>query len=278
MIGLVESGATKAHWVFLEGGNVVYETYTVGLNPNSVPFEKMNAAFVGVKETIQSMAPVTRIFFYGAGCHSQIGAQRVDSLLSSHFPSSIISIKSDLVAAGIAVYGKGSGVVCILGTGSSCCYYSNGTVIYVAPSLGYLLGDEGGGTYLGRELLRAFTYDLLPSELKKSFVAKYPTEEIVINLYKSEAPAGYLAQYVPFLISNYSHPFVQQLVRDAFDRYFQFQVIPLCEKSKEVSIGLVGSVGTLFFPIFESLGVEKGLCITKVVQYPINALIQFHKV
>ena len=55
MIGLVESGATKAHWVFLEGGNVVYETYTVGLNPNSVPFEKMNAAFVGVKETIQSM-------------------------------------------------------------------------------------------------------------------------------------------------------------------------------------------------------------------------------
>ncbi|HUX54335.1 MAG TPA: hypothetical protein VMV56_07975 [Williamwhitmania sp.] len=276
MIGLVESGSTKAHWLFLEGKKVVYEVYTVGLNPHSASLDRMYGEVALVEKGIQKMPAISHLFFYGAGCHAQSGALIVENMLFSHFSTAIITVKSDLVAAGISIYGEGEGVVGILGTGSSCCYFSHGAVEHVAPSLGYILGDEGGGANLGREVLRAYTYNLLPAELSRDFLAAFPSDRIIADLYKSSNPAGYLAQFVPFLVSNIGHPFVQNLVGTAFSQYLRMQVLPICDKSKNSKIGIVGSVGALFSSILEPLTMELGLELTKVVQYPITALVEYH--
>lgn len=276
MIGLVESGSTKAHWLFLDGKKVVHEVFTVGLNPHSVSLDRMNSELALVVKGIQKLPTISHLFFYGAGCHAQLGAQIVENLLLNYFSTAIITVKSDLVAAGISVCGEGEGVVGILGTGSSCCYFRQGAVEYVAPSLGYILGDEGGGANLGGELLRAYSYHLLPAELNRDFLAAFPSDNIIADIYQSSNPAGYLAQFVPFLVSNAGHPFVQNLVGTAFDQYLRMQVLPICEKSNNNKIGIVGSVGALFSSILEPMARELGLELNKVVQYPITSLVEYH--
>lgn len=276
MIGLIESGSTKAHWLFLENKTVVYEFFTAGLNPNSASLDVLNRELAAVKEGLSATLPVSHLFFYGAGCHGPAGAQTMESILKNHFPNSAISVKSDLVAAGIAIYGEGEGIVGILGTGSSCCYFRHGTIEHIAPSLGYILGDEGGGSSLGRELLRTFAYRLMPDELLRDFLGAFPSEKLVADLYKSSSPAGYLAQFVPFLVSNASHPFVQNLVRSAFDAYLKLQVSPMCEKTNLYTIGIVGSIGTLFSSILKPLARESGIEVATVIQYPISALVNYH--
>ena len=276
MIVVVESGATKAHWVFLEGHSVVKHLYTAGLNPNAVSLGQMRKEIAVVQMQAKELPAHLKIFFYGAGCLGEEGAQKLHSALKNHFPDAAISVKSDLVAAGIALYGKGSGVVSILGTGSSCCYYRNGAIQYVAPSLGYLLGDEGGGFSLGKELLNRYAYGLLPLELTEMFAAAFPSDSLVAELYKSPSPAGYLAQFVPFMVNNFQHPYVKQLVKEAFERYIQRQVVPVCTKCGTASIGVVGSVGVLFSTILEPVAAQYGLCVDGFVQYPIDALIQYH--
>lgn len=46
-----------------------------------------------------------------------------------------------------ALFGRGEGVACILGTGSNSCWCRGGEI--VENVLGYVLGDEGSGATLG---------------------------------------------------------------------------------------------------------------------------------
>jgi len=58
------------------------------------------------------------------------------------------------------LYGQESDLIAILGTGSSVAYFENGKLSCRVPSLGLLLGDEGGDVWLGKTLLNHYlTYE-----------------------------------------------------------------------------------------------------------------------
>jgi N-acetylglucosamine kinase-like BadF-type ATPase len=47
-------------------------------------------------------------------------------------------------------------IVCILGTGSNSCYFDGENLKIELPSLGFLIGDEGSGSAIGKQLVRRF--------------------------------------------------------------------------------------------------------------------------
>jgi glucosamine kinase len=61
-----------------------------------------------------------------------------------------------LLAAARALFGDGSGIACILGTGSNSCLYIDGRIVDKIPALGYILGDEGSGANLGKVFFKRF--------------------------------------------------------------------------------------------------------------------------
>jgi len=72
-------------------------------------------------------------------------------VLKSLFAKAKIEINHDLTAAARALCGKQKGIACILGTGANAGYFNGNKIAKNSPGLGYILGDEGSGAYLGKK-------------------------------------------------------------------------------------------------------------------------------
>src|SRR4051812_46609260 len=81
------------------------------------------------------------------------------------FPESAIEVEHDLTGAARALCGNRKGIVVILGTGSNSGYYNGKKIIRNSPGLGYVLGDEGSGAYLGKKVLQHYLYKTFDDEL-----------------------------------------------------------------------------------------------------------------
>ena len=277
MIGVVDSGSTKAHCVFMEEGHLVADFSTIGLNPNSTSAEVLMSEISSVRDRVPNLEKLQTIYFYGSGCLGQHGSGIVKGALIQYFPNSAIFVVSDLVAAGSALYGKGEGVASILGTGASCCYYRGGKVVGVAPSFGYVLGDEGSGAFLGKKLLKAYFYNHMPADLVLDFQETCDNSKVLFDLYHSASPAGYLASFVPFLVNHRDHPFVDELVFKAFDQFFVYVVNPLCSSYKSDTMGIVGSIGYEFKDVIQRVMAAHGVVLKQTIQYPMEELLKFHR-
>jgi len=169
MIIIAESGSTKTDWVILKEGKKITSITTPGFNPNYFP-----ASFLenSAKQIASDVVPggVKKIFFYGSGCSTAKSENIVKTSIGKHFPQAEISVFHDLFGAARALFGEGSGIASILGTGSSSCLLENGEIIKAVPSLGFLLADEGSGMQIGSLLINAYFKDDLPPELYKLFI------------------------------------------------------------------------------------------------------------
>ena len=89
------------------------------------------------------------------------------------------------MAAARALCGNLKGIACILGTGANSCFYDGKKIVKNSPGLGYILGDEGSGAYLGKKVIQYFMYKTFDEDLGYKFDQKYNTDsaEILNNVY-----------------------------------------------------------------------------------------------
>ena len=78
-------------------------------------------------------------------------------------------VDHDLLAAARALLFNEKGFAAILGTGTNSALYDGNNITYNIDSLGYFLGDEGSGSWLGKKLLRDQLRGYLPAELEEKF-------------------------------------------------------------------------------------------------------------
>ena len=186
MIAIVDGGSTKCDWVILENsGKISQKTETIGFNPNIInadfiPQEiEKNQHLYFIKNSLE------KVYFYGSGCGTPENVALVEIQLQKAFPYATIMVKEDMTAAAYAAYNGKPAIVCILGTGSNSCYFDGDKVRRDLPSLGFLIGDEGSGSALGKQLLRRFFMKKLPKDLHQDFVETYhlTIEEAIKNMY-----------------------------------------------------------------------------------------------
>jgi glucosamine kinase len=220
MILIADSGSTKTTWCIINGNHEVEKCMTAGINP----FLQSEDAITGTLKTDFSMnkGPFSEIYFYGAGCANPEKSDKVRRPLRSFFDSADIFVESDLMAAARSLCGRNPGIAAILGTGSNSCYY-DGTEIkkHVSP-LGYILGDEGSGTVMGRKLLSDILKNQLPSDICTKFfeIYKISPAEILDSVYRQPFPNRYMAQFTHFLAGNISHPAIRNIVKQSFSEFF----------------------------------------------------------
>ena len=171
---IVESGATKTDWRLVADDGSVRSASSAGLNPSVLDPEQMNAVIGSViPELNPEGRSVSEIYFYGAGLVDDAAAAPLAEALEMWCPFSRTEFHSDMLAAARALFGDGSGVVAIMGTGSNSCLYENGKIVRNIRPGGFILGDEGSGAALGRALISDFVKGLLPGCLESEFVEKY---------------------------------------------------------------------------------------------------------
>ncbi|MDX1666223.1 MAG: hypothetical protein R3350_03295, partial [Saprospiraceae bacterium] len=165
MFLIADGGASKTDWRLVEGDRVL-EAQTGGFNPVYEASGTLETEVARLPELFnRNFSDGLRgIFYYGSGCGEKVGKETVGSVLGANFPAATIEVEHDLLAAARACAGRKPGIVCILGTGSNSCLYDGKKIADQLDNLGYLIGDEGSGMHLGKELLRAYYYrDMEPS-------------------------------------------------------------------------------------------------------------------
>ncbi|MDR6406427.1 MULTISPECIES: BadF/BadG/BcrA/BcrD ATPase family protein [Chryseobacterium] len=278
MVAIVDSGSTKSDWVILDEFKKVFlKTETIGFNPNFinkeliVPEIEKNTSLTSVKNSIK------KIYFYGSGCGIQKNCDTIVEELSKVFVDAEITVREDLLAAAYAAYQGKPAIVCIMGTGSNSCYFDGENLKIKLPSLGFLMGDEGSGSAIGKQLVRRFFMQKLPADLSREFQEIYnlTIDDALKNMYHTTRPNAYLANFNKFVIDRKDHPYLRDMVLEEMKNFFDYQVLPY-EESKEAEINFIGSIAYYYEDILRSAAAELNLNVGQIVQKPIESLVNYH--
>ncbi len=274
---IADSGSTKTQWCLLHG-NKKKTFFTQGISPYFLNDDSL--ATILNKELLPKIAnaEVDEIYYYGTGCSNPVNISLVKRGLKKLFPKVKISVEHDLLGAAKGLCGDEKGIACILGTGSNSCYYNGKKIVKNSPGLGYVLGDEGSGTHLGKKVLQHYMYNTFDAELMDKFKAKYIEDnaEILDNVYKKEMANRYLASFVPFLIENRGHYMIENIIEDCINDFF-FNHIYKYRESWTLPINFVGSVAFGFKDVLKQMCNDFELKLGKVIKNPMEGLIKYHK-
>jgi len=281
MILIVDSGSTKTDWIAInEKGDTLFETQTLGLNPQVLGNHILKERIVNNFELYKFRKEVDQIFFYGAGCGTEPPRVLIKTVFSNIFKNcSKFSVKEDTYAA---IYSTAKSntksIVCILGTGSNCTYFDGNSIEQKVISLGYILMDDASGNYFGRQLLRDYYFNRIPKKTADKFNSEFvlDAETIKDNLYKQPNPNTYLAKFARFLIENKDSEYGKSLIKRGFDLFIERQILQFSDAT-EVPIHFVGSISFyLKDQLIECLK-NYNLKAGTIIRKPIDGLLKYHQ-
>lgn len=276
---IADSGSTKTDWRLVTDDGSVRTAQTDGLNPYYQTTDQIVATLRAQLLPQLGPEPVERAFFYGAGCTGPAVNVIIADALRTVRPSlQSVDVASDLFGAARAAAGHAPGIVCILGTGSNAGCYDGARITRGIESLGFWLGDEGSGGYLGKTLVRDAFQHRLPTDLRDAFQARYALDRptLLENAYRKPFPNRYFAQFTPFLGDYLMHPYVAALVTDAFRLFLDTYVVRFPE-AQVWPVHFVGSVAHYFAESLRKAVQQAGLRMGEVLQAPVDRLVLFHK-
>jgi glucosamine kinase len=273
---IADSGATKAEWCLINNGKKKI-LFTQGISPYFLNTDQI--AELIAKELITNLKNVTveHIFYYGTGCSNVENAKSIKKALTKVFPKAQANVNTDLMGAARSVCGNEKGLACILGTGSNSCYYNGKNIVKNSPGIGYVLGDEGSGAYLGKKVLQYYLYNTFDEDLRSRFDAKYvtTTSEILDNVYKKPLPNKYLASFTLFLAENRGHYMMENIIEDGLNDFF-FQHLCKYNEVWKYPVSFVGSVAFGFKDVIEQLCSSYEFELGTVLKNPMEGLVKYH--
>lgn len=277
---IVDSGSTKTDWICLnDEGQIVFETQTLGLNPQVLSDQIIEERIINNYDLYRPRKSIVKIYFYGAGCGTRPPRILLQKVLKSIFPNADIEVYEDTFAAVYASTESGEkSIVCILGTGSNCSYFDGVEIEQRIDSLGFILMDDGSGNYFGRQLIRDYYFNKIPSKMAAIFEETFDlsSETIKTNLYKKPNPNTYLAKFARFLIENKANEYSQNLIKKGFDLFIRHQILQF-QNAKDVPIHFIGSIAFYLQEELKEVLTSLGLTPGKILKKPIEGLVEHHQ-
>ena len=274
---IADSGATKADWRLVNPDGTVRSLATPGISPVFLDEAGITAILRDEPLPALNGAEVSHIYFYAAGIVSDEVSSKVCDALHSVFPNAACEAASDLLAAARALCGNKPGIACILGTGSNSCFYDGEQIVSNVRAGGFILGDEAGGAWFGKQLLSDYVKGLLPQnlteELTRRFGIDYPT--IVQKVYREPLPSRYLASFAPFIEEHGNHPYIKNLLRGGFDAFLLRNVAQY--DYRRYPVHFTGSVAWHFRELLGRCLTAAGMRQGTIIQRPIEALTEYHR-
>ena len=273
---IADSGSTKTAWCLVHEGKKKMLS-TQGISPYFLNDDTLGDILKKELAPKTAHCIVDEVHYYGTGCSNPDNISLVKRGLKKLYPKAKINVDHDLLGAAKGLCGDEKGIACILGTGSNSCFYNGKKVVKNSPGLGYVLGDEGSGTHLGKKVLQHFMYGTFDAELMDKFESKYHTNnsDVLDNVYKKPMANRYLSSFVPFLIENRGHYMIENIIEDCLNDFFFYHIYKYRE-SWTLPINFVGSIAFGFKDILKQMCNDFELKLGKVIKDPMDGLIKYH--
>ena len=273
---ICDSGSTKSDWLLVNPDGVHIELHTDGINPA----RDARAIIYNVvhQQLLPQLPPDTElqaVCFYGAGCIEPF-SNSVESVLRELLPGCRVEVESDLLGAARALCMHQPGIACILGTGANSCLYDGKRIVMGTPPLGYILGDEGSGSFLGKLLLSDIFKGILPEELRQAFNEKYQLSQadVIEHVYRKPAANTFLASFMPFLAEHRTHPAIRTMLVSAFRLFLTRNVAAY--RQPDMPVNCVGGIAYQFTEELSEAVAAEGMIMGKILRRPIEYMAKYH--
>jgi hypothetical protein len=275
MICIIDSGSTKADWVFSDGKREINFT-TPGMNPFFIKEPEIVSL---IKKNIKGIQFefVSKVYFFGAGCSEKKLEKIIERAFQRVFTRAKIYAQHDMLGAVLATCGDKKGICCILGTGSNSVYFDGKKLQKNNYGMGFILGDEGSGTYLGKKLITHYLYNILPPGLSGKFRRKYKLsrQDVITKVYGNPQANRWLASFVPFLYDHRDNFWVRNVVRQGFEEFVTLFVLNY-RNHKKLPVHFVGSISFLFRDLLIEVLDSNNLTAGKFIRKPIEGLTHYY--
>lgn len=272
---IADSSSTRTEWVLIDGDKVVERAFTQGLNPyfqsrreisHSIRLELPDSFFRRRWE---------HVYFYGAGCANAEKTKVMELSLVAQFKTPV-TVESDLLGAARGLLVREPGIACILGTGSNSCHYDGTKIVKNVRPLGFILGDEGSGAYLGKHFLSDCLKGIAPTTLGEMFYEQFNVtpDEIMDAVYTNPFPNRSLSAYSAFLAQHLDDEYVYHTVYSAFMKFFTRNVAAY--RYGELPLCFVGATATTYSEILKKVAADFGVEISKIIDSSMSGLVKFH--
>ena len=272
---IADSSASRTEWVLVDGNTVVEHAFTKGLNPF---FQSRRDISHSIRLELPEAFLKKRwehIYFYGAGCANTDKKKIVEASLVAQFKTPV-TVESDLLGAARGLLINEPGIACILGSGSNSCYYDGKQIVKNVRSLGFILGDEGSASYIGKRFVSDCLKDIAPEQLRNSFyeyINKTP-DEIMTSIYENTLPGNMLSVYSRFLMDKLEMDYVYDIVYSSINDFFTRNVAQY--NYRDLNVCFVGSNACAYSGVLNEVAKKFGINIRKILPSSVPGLVHYH--
>lgn len=215
------------------------------------------------------------VFFYGSGC-TPAHVPMMTQMLGELFTPQNVEVHSDLMAAARALCQHEAGIGCILGTGANSCLYDGEKIVQNTPALGYILGDEGSGSVLGRMFMNAIFKNPAFADVRDDYLAdQHLTQgDVIQRVYREPMGNRFLASTSLYIEKHLDNPLLRQLVIDNFRSFFRANLSPY--QRADLPVGVVGSMAFHYREQLEEAARLEGYTLGNILKSPMEGLITYH--
>lgn len=272
---IAESSTTRTDWALVEGAEIVEHAYTTGLNPYFQSRREISHSIRLELPEVFFRRKLEHVYFYGAGCANTEKCKIMESLLVAQFKTPV-TVESDLLGAARGLLVREPGLACILSTGSNSCLYNGLEIEKTVAPLGFILGDEGSGAYMGKRMIADMLKGLAPRDLTEAFFEKnnVTPNMLLDEVYSNKLPSKLLSQYSVFLRENLDNSYCYRLVYNAFMEFFTRNIISYDYTG--IPLSFVGSVCVMYQPILLKVASDFGAQIKKIIRNSMPGLVAYH--
>ena len=278
MIAVIYSGSNYADWRLADKGRTISSFKTNGINPFFDDEKQILQLFNKNINLIHHAEEIKRVYFFGAGALTNSLKSIVHDAFASFFKFARVSVGHDMDAAAIACCKNSPGIVSICGSGTNAAWYDGKKVKPNNYGLGYILADEGSANWLGRQLIKSFISEELPTDLRKKFDKRYDLDRTALleRVYRQKHPALFLSSFTEFFLENREHPYIRNVIKTGFCKLIDTYLLPLQAQHPDAPIYSAGTIVAYFQQEFLEAAAEKNLQIAGIVKEPINNLLTYY--
>jgi N-acetylglucosamine kinase-like BadF-type ATPase len=276
MILIAESDSTKTEWVLAEQNSLVQRSSTEGINPLIQTRREISRSIRLNLPPVFFKRRLKHVYYYGTGCTSAKEKYKVMTSFTAHFKSPV-HIESNILAAAHGLFKDKTGIACILDTDSASCFYDGKSIVKSIRSAGYILGDEGSGTALGKIFLSDVLKGLSPQHLTRDFYEKFHMEgdDIIQSVYyHSSPPNSFLTSVSNFLTGYTDDDYVFNLLVNNLQNFFTRNILQYDYRNYPVRFA--GSAAYSWSTILKDVARKFGVNVDMIEKSPMKGLIEYY--
>lgn len=256
----IDAGASSTKWALSDGHAILAHGSLEAMDGHIYRDESQARMDRVLQEIAARVSNVARVYAGITGISDQT-RERILEKISHNFPGAQIVLMTDIELAYRAHFAPGEGIFLYAGTGSVALHITEDNQVIQIGGWGYLLGDEGGGYWIGRQAIRhilqrldhGLELDKFAEEILGT-MNSYTWDEIKSFVYSQNRNAIAALSKEVFRLADEGNPDAQEILRSAGKELAHLvATMALRIDAKDLPVVFAGGISREGSPVWNSL-------------------------